>query len=187
MKTQSAAIAAAITLAAFAAASVTASVAGPSGSGTTTQAPESIERGRYLVSITGCNDCHTPGYAQRGGQVPVATWLTGQNVGFQGPWGTSYPANLRLTVQSLTEAQWLVFARAERRPPMPWFSLKDMSDRDLTAIYRFVRSLGPAGAPAPQAVAPGGKLTTPVIVMSPQNADSATLTRVNAANTVPQS
>lgn len=24
-----------------------------------------IERGRYLVKTTGCNDCHTPGYAQR--------------------------------------------------------------------------------------------------------------------------
>ena len=35
-------------------------------------------------------------------------------VGFQGPWGTSYPANLRLTVQSMTETQWVRFARDNR-------------------------------------------------------------------------
>ena len=27
-----------------------------------------IERGRYLVKITGCNDCHTPGYTQNAGR-----------------------------------------------------------------------------------------------------------------------
>jgi hypothetical protein len=31
---------------------------------------EQIERGRYLVKITGCNDCHTPGYIQNAGKVP---------------------------------------------------------------------------------------------------------------------
>jgi mono/diheme cytochrome c family protein len=170
MKIPSAAAAAAITLAGFAVAAVTASVAGPARLGSPSEAYEaSIGHGRYLVSITGCNDCHTPGYAQNGGQAPMAKWLTGRDVGFQGPWGTSYPANLRLTVQSMTEAQWLVFARAERRPPMPWFNLKDMSDRDLTDIYRFIRSLGPAGEPAPTAVAPGGKVVTPVIVFMPQH------------------
>jgi hypothetical protein len=51
---------------------------------------------------------------------------------------------------------------------MPWFSLKDMSDRDLTDVYRFIRSLGPAGEPAPAAVPPGGKVHTPFIVMMPQ-------------------
>jgi hypothetical protein len=49
----------------------------------------------------------------------------------------------------MTEAQWLVFARAERLPPMPWFNLRDMSDQDLTDIYRYIRSLGPAGTAAP--------------------------------------
>jgi mono/diheme cytochrome c family protein len=187
VKIPSAAAAAAITLAAIAAAAVTASVAGPAGLGTPSEAQEaSIGHGRYLVSITGCNDCHTAGYAQSGGQAPVAKWLTGLDVGFQGPWGTSYPANLRLTVQSMTEAQWLVFARAERRPPMPWFSLKDMSDRDLTDIYRFIRSLGPAGEPAPTAVPPGGKVVTPVIVFMPQQVDDSALTRVEAKKPEPR-
>jgi mono/diheme cytochrome c family protein len=155
MKIPSAAAAAAITLAALTAAAVTASIAGPAAfAAPAVPQQDSIARGRYLSTIAGCHDCHTPGYVENGGHAPQTAWLTGRNAGFQGPWGTSYPANLRLTVQSLTEAQWLVFARAERRPPMPWFSLREMSDHDLTDIYRFIRSLGPAGEPAPAALPP---------------------------------
>lgn len=170
MKIPSATTAAVITLAAIAIAAVTASIAGPAGP-VGSQAPQdgSISHGRYLVSIAGCHDCHTPGYAQNGGHAPPATWLTGSAVGFQGPWGVSYPANLRLTVQTLTEAQWLVYARAERRPPMPWFNLRDMSDRDLMDVYRYIRSLGPAGEHAPAPVAPGGKVSTPAIDFMPHN------------------
>ncbi len=40
-----------------------------------------IERGRYLVKTTGCNDCHTPGYAQREGNVAEKDWLIGDAVG----------------------------------------------------------------------------------------------------------
>jgi mono/diheme cytochrome c family protein len=127
----------------------------------------SIERGRYLVQIAGCNDCHTAGYAERGGDVPVAQWLTGMPIGFQGPWGTSYPANLRLTVHSMSEDQWLAFSRAQRLPPMPWFALRDMNDEDVRALYRFIGSLGVAGERTPQAVAPGGRVTTPVIPFVP--------------------
>src|SRR5262249_40171055 len=128
MNIPSAATAAAITLAALAGAAITASVAGPASHALSPGADDpgpgdgSIARGRYRVSITSCNDCHTAGFAERRGQAPVDTWLTGRDVGYQGPWGTSYPANLRLTVQSLTEEQWLVLARTEKRSPMPWFS-----------------------------------------------------------------
>jgi mono/diheme cytochrome c family protein len=69
------------------------------------------ERGRYLMISGGCNDCHTPGYMQTDGQVPEALWLTGDAVGFQGPWGTTYSSNLRLYAEQLTEAQWLARVR----------------------------------------------------------------------------
>lgn len=117
--------------------------------------PRLIERGRYLVKIAGCNDCHTPGYAERAGDVPEERWLVGDTLGWRGPWGTTYAANLRLYLNGMTEAQWLAAARALRsRPPMPWFALRDMADEDLRAIYRYVRSLGPAGTPAPAFVPP---------------------------------
>jgi mono/diheme cytochrome c family protein len=127
-----------------------------------------IDRGRYLVTIGGCNDCHTPGYMQQGPAVPEQEWLTGVPIGFQGPWGTTYPANLRLVAAGLTEAQWLEHARQERLPPMPWFNLRRMTDEDLKAVYAYIRSLGAPGAPVPAYVAPGGKVTTPYFVFVPQ-------------------
>ena len=127
-----------------------------------------IERGQYLVKIAGCNDCHTAGYLQTGGNVSVGEWLTGVPVGFRGPWGTTYAPNLRLTISNLTEDQWVTFARAERRPPMPWFNLAAMNDADLRAMYRFVRDLGPKGERAPAAAAPGVAVKTPVIVFEPK-------------------
>ncbi len=128
-----------------------------------------LERGRYVVATSGCNDCHTPQYPESGGKVPQQAWLTGNEVGFQGPWGTTYPANLRLLVQSLSEAEWMKRARAEMRPPMPWFSLRDMSDTDLRAMYRFIRSLGAAGNPAPAYVPPGQQASTPYFEFVPKN------------------
>lgn len=137
---------------------------------TTTYDATTIARGRYLVTISGCNDCHTPGGMEKGPAVPEQEWLTGVAVGFQGPWGTSYASNLRLVVNGLTEAQWIAHARQPRLPPMPWFNLKEMSEQDLKAVYAFVRSLGPAGQAAPAYVAPGGKITTPYLVFVPQPA-----------------
>jgi mono/diheme cytochrome c family protein len=128
----------------------------------------SVERGRYLVQIGGCNDCHTARYAEKAGNVPMSEWLTGAPVGFQGAWGTSYAANLRLTLDGLTEDQWVTFARVPRRPPMPWFNLRDMSDDDLRAMYRFVRDLGPKGERAPPAAAAGVAVNTPIIVFEPR-------------------
>lgn len=128
----------------------------------------SVERGRYLVQIGGCNDCHTTGYAEKAGNVPMSEWLMGAPVGFQGAWGTSYPANLRLTLDGLTEDQWVTFARVPRLPPMPWFNLRDMSDSDLRAMFRFVRDLGPKGERVPPAAAPGVAVKTPVIVFEPR-------------------
>lgn len=122
-----------------------------------------VERGRYLVKTAGCNDCHTAGYAVTGGAVEESLWLTGDSLGWQGAWGTTYPINLRLFMDSLTADQWLLLARKPARPPMPWFALRDMTDADLLAIYHYVRSLGPAGNHAPAYVPPGETATTPVV------------------------
>jgi mono/diheme cytochrome c family protein len=141
----------------------------PASSAPAGRADPLVVRGRYLAAIAGCHDCHTEGYAEAGGNVPATRWFTGTAVGFKGPWGVSHASNLRLTVQKLTEPQWLVFARAPRRPPMPWFALRDMTDEDLRALYRFMRSMGPAGVPAPQPAAPGVEVNTPYVLMAPQN------------------
>jgi mono/diheme cytochrome c family protein len=120
-------------------------------------------RGKYLVQVAGCNDCHTPGYATSGGKVEEKLWLTGDQLGWRGPWGTTYSSNLRLLVQNLTAAQFMERARSQLRPPMPWFNLREMSDRDVKAIYAYMKHLGPAGQPAPQYVPPDQKPVGPFV------------------------
>src|SRR4051812_33729508 len=78
-----------------------------------------VERGKYLVAVMGCNDCHTPlkigahgpepdmtrfltGHPEPMGPLPVARnqpgpWMwsgAATNTAFSGPWGVSYAANL---------------------------------------------------------------------------------------------
>jgi hypothetical protein len=133
-------------------------------SGQSSSSGTTIERGRYLVKIAGCNDCHTKGYAESGGAVPEKEWLTGTALGWRGPWGTTYPPNLRLSMAKISEDKWIEMGhKMQFRPPMPWFALRDMSTTDLKAIYRFVRHLGPAGSPAPAFVPPGQTPSEPYV------------------------
>ncbi len=121
-------------------------------------------RGRYLVEIAGCNDCHTPGYGATDGRVPKAQWLTGERVGWRGPWGTTYATNLRLYFASMSEQEWLQKAtELQTRPPMPWYSIRAMNKTDLQALYRYIRRLGAAGSPAPEALDPGREPAGPYI------------------------
>jgi hypothetical protein len=83
-----------------------------------------VERGKYLVTIIGCNDCHTPfkmgpngpepdmtrqlsghpeGMVLPAAPQPSGPWVwsgAGTNTAFAGPWGISYAANL--TPEKLT-------------------------------------------------------------------------------------
>jgi mono/diheme cytochrome c family protein len=122
---------------------------------TSKDATNDIQRGRYIVTISGCNDCHTPGFLVSGSKIPEKDWLTGGAMGWRGPWGTTYPTNLRLYFQEITEAQWVQVAKEmQRRPPMPYYSLNAMSDADVRAIYKYMRSLGPSGKTAPKFLPP---------------------------------
>jgi mono/diheme cytochrome c family protein len=78
-----------------------------------------VARGKYLVAMVGCNDCHTPlkmgqagpepdldrflsGHPEQMGALPAAgapngPWLwagAATNTAFSGPWGVSYAMNL---------------------------------------------------------------------------------------------
>src|SRR5262245_14800323 len=120
-------------------------------------------RGKYLVVIAGCNDCHTPGYTSSAGKVEEKLWLTGDPLGWRGPWGTTYASNLRLLVKDISADQFVKHARNEFRPPMPWFNLRAMTDRDVKAIYAYLKHLGPAGQPAPQYISADRTPTGPFV------------------------
>jgi mono/diheme cytochrome c family protein len=90
----------------------------PVGSVVSAEESPKVARGRYLVAMMGCNDCHTPlkmtangpepdmerylsGHPEQIGVVPPATlsapYMWGAlptNTAFSGPWGVSYTMNL---------------------------------------------------------------------------------------------
>ncbi len=121
-------------------------------------------RGKYLIEITGCNDCHTAGYAPSGGEVPEGQWLLGDSLGYRGPWGTTYPPNLRQLIQKFDEDEWVAYAKnIKTRPPMPWWSLNAMTTGDLKAMYKFIKALGLSETSIPSYIPPGEKTNAPYI------------------------
>ncbi len=128
-----------------------------------------VAQGRYLVTMSGCNDCHTHGYLQLEGKVPESDWLTGESVGWYGPWGTTYPINLRLFMQNLSEDAWIKFSRAVKsRPAMAWWVLHEMKEQDLRAILLYVKNLGPKGVTAPAYLPPNQKPKPPYFEFVPE-------------------
>jgi len=127
-------------------------------------AASDIEAGRYIVATSGCNDCHTPMYARTGGaEPPEAEWLKGSSEPHPGPWGISYGKNLRLTVAANSEDEWVeLLSTGSNMPPMPWPSVRNMSDYDKRALYRYIKSLpGDPGQPAPVSLPPGAAPAAP--------------------------
>jgi mono/diheme cytochrome c family protein len=110
-----------------------------------------IERGRYLVAITGCTDCHTPGALL--GRPDSARFLGGSDVGFDIP-GLGVFVGRNLTPDPETGlGKWsddeIVAAittgiRPDGRhlaPAMPWPGLSKLTRTDALAIVAYLRSL----------------------------------------------
>lgn len=128
-----------------------------------------IARGKYLVAYGGCNECHTSGWRESGGTLPVSRWMTGSPVGIRGSWGTSYPVNVRLRFAQISEEQWLFSVRTRGgHPPMQWHDIRFLTLEDQRALYRFIHSLGPAGQPMPGDAPPWREPKTPYIRLEPQ-------------------
>lgn len=128
-----------------------------------------IEKGRRLVRIAGCNDCHTPGYSQMEGNLPEKDWLLGSDVGFKGPWGTSYATNLRLSADQYSEQAFVSYLRKKKYlPPMPGFVFKHMTDEELGSVHAFIKHLGAAGKRTPGNLPPSQKPKGPYIHFVPQ-------------------
>lgn len=140
-------------------------VGAASAAGTPSNA-ELIARGKYLVTFGACNDCHTPGWRESFGNVPVSNWMVGTTTGFRGPWGTVYAANVRLRFFEITEDQWLSMVNTrEGHPPMTWHDIRELSTQDRRAIYRFIRSLGKAGSPSLASLPPQQEPKTPYFTL----------------------
>ena len=127
----------------------------------------SIERGAYVAITHGCHDCHTEGYVEAGIADPAHS-LKGTAIGWRGPWGTTYPANLRLTADERTEDEFVKYMKEfKARPPMPYFNVNATVESDLRSLYRYIVSLGAPGAPVPEYVPPDETPKTPYYPLVP--------------------
>ena len=129
----------------------------------------SVERGAQVAITAGCHDCHTAGYLESGGKVDPAASMMGTTLGWQGPWGTTYAANLRLTAKDKGSEEGFVqfLKNFQARPPMPYFNVHAMDESDLRSLYQYITSLGETGVPVPEYLPPGQEPKTPYIVIAP--------------------
>lgn len=136
------------------------------------QAASELQAGEYLTIIGGCNDCHTEGWSESKGKVAPADRMSGMKVGFRGSWGTVYGKNLRKIVQRMSEDRWVKVLQTadsgDGQPPMPWWNTAQMSERDLRAMYRYVKSLGTKENGIPRSLRPGKEPTGPYISLEPR-------------------
>jgi cytochrome c553 len=124
----------------------------------TADTPE--QAGAYLLIVGSCHDCHTPNWVESGGKTSKDSLMTGRGLGFKGPWGVDYSKNLRVIADREGEDHWVNTLKTaddgDGHLPMPWHNTKLMSDDDLRAMWKYVKSLGPAqGERIPRSVRPG--------------------------------
>jgi len=112
-----------------------------------------VERGKYLVTISGCNDCHTPGGML--GTPDASRVLGGSDVGFGDPAsGVWIGGNLtpdpetglgKWTTVEIVAALTKGETREGRKlsEMMPWPALSHLSAEDASAIAAYLQSLPP--------------------------------------------
>ncbi|MEP6732600.1 MAG: cytochrome C [bacterium] len=144
----------------------------PPRTGPSVEAESMIQAGEYLTIVGSCNDCHTQGWTESKGKIAPADRFAGLDVGFRGEWGTSYGKNLRTVTQRQTEEHWVTVLKTadegDGKAPMPWWNTAMMSDRDLRAMYRYIKSLGPNPKGVPRSLAPGKEPAGPYIWVTPK-------------------
>ena len=110
-----------------------------------------VARGKYLVTIAGCNDCHTPGSFL--GKPDLSHTLGGSEVGFAIPGqgvfvGSNLTPDKETGLGSWTDDQIIAAFTAGLRPDgrrlapiMPWRALAQLSMDDAHAIVAYLRSI----------------------------------------------
>jgi mono/diheme cytochrome c family protein len=141
-----------------------------------------VERGRYLVTLGECHDCHTPkgpdgrprldrllsGHPEGTPPAPfragvITASLTATS--FSGPWGTSFARNLTpdnaTGIGTWTAEYFMKVLRTgirgngePLRPLMPWEWIGQLTDDDLKAIFAYLRTLPPISNAVPEDLPP---------------------------------
>jgi len=118
---------------------------------------DSVAYGKYLSTIGGCYECHTP-HDDHNALIPEKAFAGGWEM--KGPWGRNFTANLTPAGSYLSHAtreefigRFKAFASlnagsAPAVPPghntiMPWIAFAGMTDNDLGAIYDYLKTVKP--------------------------------------------
>ena len=150
---------------ATAASADTASLGGPAAGS------DRVTRGKWLVEVLGCSDCHTPKlpqgrldpdylFAGHKANDPYPEWrdslftrgygmlVSTSGTAFAGPWGVTFARNLtpdRLTgIGGWDEDAFInVLREGTLKPPMPATAYGKLSDEDLKSIFAYLMTLKP--------------------------------------------
>ena len=140
------------------------------GSMDTAAAASQIERGKYLVTLGGCSDCHTPGNFL--GHPDMKRFLGGSDVGFAIPGhgvfvGRNLTPDPETGLGKWTNAQIVTALTTGVRPDgrilapiMPWRDFAHLTKSDAMAIAAYLKSLPPVKHAVP---GPFGPSETPTV------------------------
>ena len=107
------------------------------------------KRGKYLVTISGCTDCHTPQDAH-GEPLPGEDFAGGLIL--DGPWGRVASSNITPDASGIpyydqamfTQVMRTGFVKARRlNQIMPWQTYRGMTDEDIAAVFAYIKTSQP--------------------------------------------
>jgi len=119
---------------------------------------DTVAYGKYLSTIGGCYECHTP-HDDHNALIPEKAFAGGWEM--KGPWGRNFTANLTPDADAYlghaTKEEFIgrfrSFANfdatnspvppAGRNTIMPWLAFSHMTDEDLGAIYDYLKTVKP--------------------------------------------
>jgi mono/diheme cytochrome c family protein len=149
----------------------------PAAPGPAPKPSSSAERGKYLVTLGGCSDCHTPGYFLGG--PDMGRYLGGSEVGFELPGlGVFHGPNLtpdkETGLGNWSDEQVIAALRKGERPDgrilapiMPWRALAAMTDDDVKSVVLYLRSVPAVQNKVPGPFGPNEKPTAFVMKIVP--------------------
>jgi mono/diheme cytochrome c family protein len=130
-----------------------------------------VERGKYLVTVMGCSDCHTDG--SFAGKPDMAHFLGGSSVGFEMPglgffYGSNLTSDPETGLGKWSEKQIVLAITTGVRPDgrglapiMPWRGFSHLKPKDAQAIAAYLKSLPPVHNKVPGPFGATEKPTSP--------------------------
>ncbi len=112
--------------------------------------------GKYLVTLAGCRECHTP-HDDKGQLLPGKDFSGGWEM--RGPWGRNFTANItphpstymgkatreefigRFKAFASLDGENAPVAQPGRNTVMPWLAYAGMTEQDLGAIYDYLKTV----------------------------------------------